>query len=181
MAFSAAGSYTLKVTVSNGQATVSGTVNVSVASGGSSSSQAKVASFTLVNATTDQDIAPLTNGGVINLAVTGTKLNIRADVSGSVGSVRFALDGNTNFRTESAAPYALAGDTSGNYEAWTPALGSHSLTATPYSAAGAGGTAGTPLSIGFTVTNAAAGSSAPVITAGPQAAPSSVTLPASAT
>jgi hypothetical protein len=93
------------------------------------------------------------NGDVVNLAVTGTSLNIRANVSGLVGSVRFGLDGNTNFRTESTAPYALAGDNSGNYEAWTPALGSHSLTATPYSAAGATGTVGIPLFINFIVTD----------------------------
>ena len=85
--------------------------------------------------------------------MTGTSLNIRANVSGSVGSVRFGLDGNTNFRTEQQRPYALAGDSSGNYEAWTPALGSHSLTATPYSASGATGTVGIPLSINFMVTN----------------------------
>jgi len=181
VAFSTAGSYTLQVTVSNGQSSVSGSVNVSVLSGGSSSSQAKVVSFTLVNATTDQDIGPLANGDVINLALTGTKLNIRANVSGSVGSVRFALDGNTNFRTENGAPYTLAGDSSGNYAAWTPALGSHSLTATPYAASGASGTAGSPLSIGFSVTNAVTSNPAPVITAGPQAASSSVTLPASTT
>ncbi len=135
-------------------------------------------SLTLVNAATDQDIGPLTNGGVINLAVTGTNLSVRANVSGSVGSVRFGLDGNTNYRTESAAPYALAGDNGGNYDAWTPALGSHSLTATPYSGSGATGTAGVALSVGFTVTNVATGNRAPVITAGPQAAPGTVTLPA---
>ena len=178
-AFSAGGSYTLQVVVSDGQATVSGSVNVSVISDPASSSQ--VVSLTLVNAATDQDIRPLVNGDVVNLAVTGTSLNIRANVSGSVGSVRFGLDGNTNFRTESTAPYALAGDSSGNYEAWTPALGSHSLTATPYSASGATGTVGIPLSIGFTVTNAATSNRVPVITSGPQAAPNPVALPATTT
>ena len=178
-AFSAGGSYTLQVVVSDGQATVSGSVNVSVLSDPASSSQ--VVSLTLVNAATDQDIRPLVNGDVVNLAVTGTSLNIRANVSGSVGSVRFGLDGNTNFRTESTAPYALAGDSSGNYEAWTPALGSHSLTATPYSASGATGTVGIPLSIDFTVTNAATSNRAPVISSGPQAAPNPVALPATTT
>ena len=113
--------------------------------------------------------------------MTGTSLNIRANVSGSVGSVRFGLDGNTNFRTESTSPYALADDSSGNYDAWTPAPGSHSLTATPYSASGATGTVGIPLSIGFTVTNAATSNRAPVISSGPQAAPNPVTLPATTT
>ena len=77
---------------------------------------------------------------------------MRANVSGSpIASVRFAYDGNSNYRTENAAPYALAGDTSGDYNAWTPSVGSQSLSATPYSSTGATGTAGTPLTITFTV------------------------------
>jgi hypothetical protein len=152
VAFSAAGSYTLQVTVSDGKATVSGSVNVSVLSGPASTPN-QVVSFTLVNAATDKDIKPLVNGDVVNLSVTGTSLSIRANVGGSVGSVRFALDGNTNYRLENSAPYSLAGDDSGDYSVWTPALGGHSLTATPYSAQGGTGTVGVPLTVGFTVTN----------------------------
>jgi hypothetical protein len=119
-----------------------------------SGSSGQVLSFTLVNAVTDQDIKTLANGDAINLAETGTSLNIRANVSGSVGSVRFALDGNTGFQLDNTPPYSLAGDSSGDYAAWTPAPGSHSLTATCYSTPDGSGTAGTPLSIGFAVTNA---------------------------
>jgi hypothetical protein len=155
VALSAAGSYTLAVAVSDGETTVNGNVNVTVLSNSAPASQ--VASLTLVNSATDKDIGTLANGAVINLSVTGTSLNIRANVSGPVASVRFGLDGNTNLRTENAAPYSLAGDSSGDYSTWTPALGSHSLTATPYSAAGGTGTAGIPLSIAFTVTNVASG------------------------
>ncbi len=104
----------------------------------------QVLSLTLVNAAADQDIGLLSNGGVINLAVTGTSLNVRANVSGSVGSVRFGLDG------------------------------------TPYSETGAAGTAGIPLSVGFTVINEVPVNRAPQITTGPQATPSPVTLPATA-
>ncbi|MEO1438068.1 MAG: DUF5060 domain-containing protein, partial [Bacteroidota bacterium] len=56
-----------------------------------------------------------------------------------------------NFQTESAAPYALAGDASGDYNAWTPTLGLHTLSATPYSTSGGNGTAGTALTIQFVV------------------------------
>ena len=142
---------------------------------------AQVVRFTLVNAETDQDFGPLANGDVINLAVTGGSLNVRADVSGSVGSVRFALDGNTNYRTESTAPYALAGDNGGDYTSWTPSMGSHSLTATPYSASGGTGTVGVPLYINFTVINEVPSNRAPEITNGPQAVPNPVTLPATTT
>jgi len=90
-----------------------------------------VTGFTLVNADTDSDIGPLNDGDTINLTVVGTSLSIRADVSGSVSSVRFGLDGNPNYRTENVAPYALAGDSSGDYHPWTPSLGSHTVVATP--------------------------------------------------
>ncbi len=74
-----------------------------------------VTQLVLVNAATDLDIAPLTDGSTIDLAATGTSLNVRAEVSGTVGSIRFSLDGQTNFQTENVAPYAQAGDSGGDY------------------------------------------------------------------
>lgn len=116
-----------------------------------------VTSFTLVNADTDLDLGPMTSGVTINYATLPTRnLNVRANTNpATVGSVRFSLDGAANTMTENGAPYALAGDTAGNYNAWTPALGSHTLTATPYASAGAAGTAGTPLTVSFTVVDQA--------------------------
>ncbi len=113
-----------------------------------------VVSFTLMDADTDQPLLdPMNSGSTLNLGTLPTRnLNVRANVSGSpIGSVRFAYDGNSSFRTENAAPYALAGDTAGDFGPWTPSVGSHSLSATPYSSSGATGTAGTPLTITFTV------------------------------
>jgi hypothetical protein len=40
-----------------------------------------------------------------------------------------------------------------DYLAWTPAVGSHTLTATPYANADASGAAGTPKTLSFNVTN----------------------------
>jgi hypothetical protein len=130
-----------------------------------------VQSFTLINADTDQPIAgfdPLTSGATLNLATLPTRnLNIRANTSpATVGSVVFGFDTNPNTRTESGAPYALAGDASGNYFPWTPAVGPHTVKATPYSGSGATGTAGTPLTITFTVTDSG--------TATPPAAPTNL-------
>jgi hypothetical protein len=60
----------------------------------------------------------------------------------------------SSYRTDNAAPYALAGDTNAtDYVAWTPSVGGHTVTATPYTAADAGGTAGTPGTLSFTVTH----------------------------
>ncbi len=112
-----------------------------------------VTGFTLVNADTDLDIGPLADGATINLAQTGHHLSVRAEVSGTVESVRFGLDGNANTRTENSPPYALAGD--GNegtdYYPWSPSLGAHTLAATPYPLDNAGGTAGAALAVAFTV------------------------------
>jgi len=115
-----------------------------------------VINFVLIDADTDTPITefnPLIDGVTINLATLPTRnLNVRADTSPSiVGSVKFALDGNSNYRTENIAPYALEGDTNADYKPWTPSLGSHTLTATPYSLGQTGGTQGTALTITFNV------------------------------
>jgi hypothetical protein len=115
-------------------------------------------SFTLINADTDQPITafdPLNDGATLNLAtLPTTNLNVRANTYPStVGSVQFGYDGNPNYRVESVVPYALEGDSGGDYAAWTPSIGSHALTGTPYSGSGASGTPGTPLTINFDVIN----------------------------
>lgn len=139
------------VTISSGGVTITATYK-------DGSSEQAVIYFTLINADTDQPIAshdPLVNGAVLNLVTLPTQnLNIRANTSpATVGSVQFGLDADSSYLVESVAPYALAGDTSGNYNPWTPSLGQHTLTGTPYTAAGAGGTAGTPLTVTFSVVN----------------------------
>ena len=96
---------------------------------------------------------PLQNGDTLNLSTLPTRhLSVRANTSPSpVGSVRFALDANGNYRTENTLAYSLAGDRDGNYVAWTPSLGSHTLAATPYTGTNATGTVGAPLTVTFTV------------------------------
>jgi len=111
-----------------------------------------VTNLMLINADTDQDIGPIRAGDTLYFdLLPTTNLSVRADTTPDVASVRFAYDGNTNYQTESVEPFALAGDAAGDYNPWTPSLGAHTLTATPFSEAGAGGTAGTPLTINFNV------------------------------
>ncbi|MDX2302388.1 MAG: DUF5060 domain-containing protein [Microscillaceae bacterium] len=112
-----------------------------------------VSSFTLVNADTDKDIGPLSQGSIINLAILPTSnLNIRVNTSPStVGSVTFNLNNGSITRVESAAPYALAGDDNGNYRPWSPALGAYTLKAKAFSLAGAKGTSGAEITLNFTV------------------------------
>jgi hypothetical protein len=118
--------------------------------------QQAVTSFTLIDANLNAPIPaydPLPDGATLDLMLLPASLNIRANTNpATVGSVRFAYDGNANYQTESAAPYAIGGDNGGNYNNWNPGLGAHTLTATPYTGSGATGTAGTALTITFTVT-----------------------------
>ena len=101
-----------------------------------------IETFTLVNADNDEDIMILTDQMRLNLASLPTRnLNIRADVMGSVGSVVFSWD-NQHQQTENNAPYTFAGDTAGDYEAWTPDLGVHTLLAVPYRAGNGNGMMG---------------------------------------
>jgi hypothetical protein len=119
-----------------------------------STSTQQEASFTLINADTDKEIMTIANGATLDLNSLGTtKLNIRANVSTTTaGSVGFALSGaQSKTRSDESFPYSLFGDSSGNYYSWTPAAGSYTLKATPYSGANGSGTAGTSNTITFTV------------------------------
>jgi hypothetical protein len=118
--------------------------------------QPAVKSITLINAATDASAGTLVNGQTIYYGSLGTnQINLRANTApGTVGSVRFVLDGVT--KTENAAPYTYAGDTpkSGggtNYLGFTPAVGYHYLVVTPYSGANGSGTPGTPYNVYFYV------------------------------
>ncbi|MGV3639933.1 MAG: T9SS type A sorting domain-containing protein, partial [Adhaeribacter sp.] len=114
----------------------------------------RVLNFTLINTQTERAIRHLQEGEDLNLATLPTrKLNIRANTEPeSVGSVRFTLSGRQK-RTylDNEYPYALFGDENGDYNSWTPAPGSYTLTATSYSRRGGKGRAGDPLILHFTV------------------------------
>jgi hypothetical protein len=120
-----------------------------------------VVSQTLVNADNGSDIQQLNNGTTttLNLATLPTQhLNIRANADGApVGSVVLSLSGTqARTQTENNAPYALFGDDGhGVYSPWTPAVGSYSLTSTPWSLSGGTGARGTSLTNNFTVVNQA--------------------------
>jgi pectate lyase len=159
--FTMAGTYVLRLTANDGALSVGDEVTITVnpqPSTGNppSSSELAVVSFTLMNADTDQPIAafnPLTDGATLNLATLPTRnLNIRANTSPvTVGSVHFGLDATANHRTDSSPPYALAGNNSGDYYAWRPSLGKHTVTATPYTRSSRRGSAGTGLTVTFNV------------------------------
>ncbi|RAJ90683.1 putative secreted protein (Por secretion system target), partial [Larkinella arboricola] len=151
----AVGSYTLKATPYSG-ASGQGTAGTPLTVNFTVVNIPVVTSFSLMNAATEAEIRQMAPGEQLNLATLPTQsLNIRANTSpATVGSVKLVLSGKQNrTQTETGAPYSLFGDSNGNYNAWTPAVGSYNLTATPYTGAGATGTTGTALTLSFSVVN----------------------------
>ena len=125
-----------------------------LAGNGYRAAAADLIGYTLVNADTDLDIQPLTNGAVLDLATLPTRnLNIRANTNpATVGSVVFNLSGaQARTATENFVPYALFSDYQGDYFPWTPPLGNYTLTATPFDGTNGTGAAGTPLTLNFSV------------------------------
>jgi len=124
-------------------------------SGGSAPQSANltVARIILINADTDREIGPLTNGMTIDMAAMPTRnLNARA-VAGSsaVDSIRVDVNGDVHFQNEE--PYAIFHDLHGDYHPWTPQPGTYTITLTPYSDDNGNGAAGTPLTVRITVVN----------------------------
>jgi hypothetical protein len=111
-----------------------------------------VTGFMLVDADADVDLRPLRNGEILNLGQLPANLSVRAVVSGAPGSVVFGFDDDAAFQTENVSPYALGGDDpAGDYDPVTLTPGAHTVTATPFVAAGGGGAAGGRLTVEFQV------------------------------
>lgn len=108
--------------------------------------------FVLVDSDNDIPIREIAEGDTLDLDMETTNLNVQAAFS-KVGSVVFTLNG-VDVRTETAPPYALAGDVGGDYNPLPSALlmpGTYMLMATPYSEGGGGGTAGKSVSVTFVI------------------------------
>ncbi|MEZ4622168.1 MAG: hypothetical protein R2867_42595 [Caldilineaceae bacterium] len=107
--------------------------------------------YMLVDAETDQDIGPLTDGTVLDLAALPIAgFNIRADTDPAVvGSLRFDLNQVPYFRIEHLPPYAVLGDARGDYMPWHPTPQIYTLTAIPYSQPMVTGTVGISKAITF--------------------------------
>lgn len=106
----------------------------------------QVSKLTLINASTDTALRVLGTRTTIDLAAVGVALNVNADVVGTVKSVRFVLDGAAA-RVDSVRPFAAMGDLHGDFAAWAPPVGRHTLTVTPFAGANATGPAGKPVTV----------------------------------
>lgn len=106
-----------------------------------------ISGFTLINADTDQPLRGFANvQGEVNLSLSKLptrNINVIANVKSDVaGSVRFSLGNDANYRTENVAPFALVGDTDGDYNAWRLTVGTHTISAIAYGDSGARGAVG---------------------------------------
>jgi len=113
-----------------------------------------VTGFALYNADTDQFLMNIAEGMQIPLAdIQGDNLAIVALTGGTVGSVVLNLSGEkVQTQTESFAPYALFGDSAGDYEGELFGLGDYTIAGTAFSSSGGGGNVvGTPLSVTFQI------------------------------
>lgn len=96
------------------------------------------------------------NGMVIDLSrLPTTKLNVRANVRGSVESVKFDFGGRYATTIDNAAPYARFGNNGSDYATGVLENGVQTIIATPYQLDNAAGTAGNALAVAFTVINSA--------------------------
>ncbi|MHC2993575.1 hypothetical protein OB13_19065, partial [Pontibacter sp. HJ8] len=120
-------------------------------------------SVILVDAHTEKDVMTVTNGATLSFSALGTKkFNFRSNVDPSgVGSLKFDLKGAKNHTyTDNAAPFALYGDDgNGNYYFGNQIMptGSYTLTVTPYSGSNGSGTAGTPVTVSFSIVESGTG------------------------
>jgi len=127
------------------------TINFTVISGGGSS-DISVTGFELIDAQSDEVVATMNDGDLLNIDEIPDQINIRAITDPNiVGSVRFSFNGNPNFRTENVFPYALAGDNNGNYHVLDIGPGNYTLTATPFPGVKASGAPGASRTITFTI------------------------------
>ncbi|PSR52342.1 hypothetical protein AHMF7605_01790 [Adhaeribacter arboris] len=122
-----------------------------------SGSEIKVQSYTLINADTDREIKTLVNGETLSLSNLPTKnLNILANTSSGVVSLKLDLTGRWTLSKTESGPYTLFGDEKNsngtvNYGGVVLPVGNYTLKGTPYSASRGTGEAGSALTINFTI------------------------------
>ena len=102
-----------------------------------------ITGFSLIGIDSDQPLPGYANvSGTIEVDLSETPaFTVIAHFSGDVGSVHLETTGRS--KVENAAPYSLTGDHGGDYRsAWSPSVGWHTVTATPYSRRSLGGDTG---------------------------------------
>ena len=101
-----------------------------------------VITFLLINADTDKAILELKADSTIDMTrFPASNINIEAVANMGTAKVLFDYNGMANYRSESARPFALFGDNSGDYNGQKVVTGEMSVTATPIDSKGVKGPA----------------------------------------
>lgn len=113
-----------------------------------------VTDFILVDAESNLDLVVMTNGMVIDYdELPSRSISIRVEATEGTSSVVFGFDDEPRFQVETGLPWVIRGDDqNGDIFGFTPDLGEHTVTVTPYSEPGGLGTPGVPTSLTFTLT-----------------------------
>ncbi|MFK8014140.1 MAG: DUF5060 domain-containing protein [Gammaproteobacteria bacterium] len=115
----------------------------------------EVIGLTLIDAVTNlpvPNMATLTDGAVIDLAgLPNNSLSVEALANAVTVSVAFTFSGPDAVAFENVRPFALFGDTDGDFNGWQATPGTYTLAATPYAGIGATGQSGTVVNVSFAV------------------------------
>jgi hypothetical protein len=146
-----------------------------------SASTPAIVRLVLINAGTDKSVAALANGATIDLASYPGGINVRAQGNGLVKSVRFGLDADPTYKVENSAPFTIGNDRGwGQYNAWRPSVGTHTMTVTGYTGASATGRASQTQTVTFKVVDSATNANptpAPTAPTAPRPAPTPTPTP----
>ncbi|MBC8766894.1 T9SS type A sorting domain-containing protein [Arenibacter sp. BSSL-BM3] len=147
-----AGNHEIKVIVTdNLGATASKTINIIAGSGQPTSPTVPTISFDLINASSNANLGPISNGASLT-SIAAQGVNIRANAPTNTKSVVFILTGALSRSwVESFAPYALFGDENGNYVPANLFNGSYTLNAVAYSGSSGSGSVIATKTISFNV------------------------------
>ena len=96
----------------------------------------RIVSFSIIDTETQKPIKGYEkiakNDTIVISKLPTKKINVRANVSGKPGSVRFMVPEKKLNRVESKPPYSLAGDIYGRFLSWTVEPGTYRLAAVHY-------------------------------------------------
>ncbi len=111
-----------------------------------------ITGLVLVNASNGAVIRTLQTNDTLSLSNLGApSVSIQAIANSGTKSVKFVSVEAGVSRIEGSVPWALLGNNGNTYTPWTPVVKTYSITASGYSASGASGTAGKPLTININV------------------------------
>lgn len=124
-----------------------------------------VQDFILVNSGSDRAILTIRNGQIIDTVRLNTfRFNINVTVSGNVQSIKFGYNTRPIFRRENGGTYAFCGHNGTNFfKCDVLGIGTHTITATPYTRSNLGGEEGSPVQLTFSIINSTSTCAIPTV------------------